>query len=141
VNAASIAAMRRRQCQCAAQPVGVGGGEKEMHMVGHRAPGPNFDLGRAAVLRQKIAVERIIVVAEECARAAVATLGDMVRKTGDDDRARRAMWYDPASKPRWQLSALSPLSTVLQATAGTSQGSRGACEALLIYGCATGRAS
>ena len=54
-------------------------------MVGHQAPGPHLDLGRAAVLRQQIAVERVILVAEKGARAAVAALGDMMRNAGDDD--------------------------------------------------------
>ena len=56
-----------------------------LHMVGHQAPSPYFDIGLAAVLRQQIAVERVILVAEEGARAAVAALGDMVRNAGDDD--------------------------------------------------------
>ena len=49
----------------------------------------------AAVLRQEIAVERMILLAEEGARAAVAALGDMVRNTGDDDagEAGHAKWW------------------------------------------------
>ena len=43
------------------------------------------DISLAAVLRQQIAVERMILLAEECARAAVAALGDVVRIVGDDD--------------------------------------------------------
>ena len=34
---------------------------------------------------EQVAVERIVGVAEERARAAVAALGDVVRMTGDDD--------------------------------------------------------
>jgi hypothetical protein len=34
---------------------------------------------------EQVAVERIVTVAEERLRAAVAALGDMVRMTGDDD--------------------------------------------------------
>jgi hypothetical protein len=67
------------------QPVRVERHQHEMHMVGHQAPGPHLDVGLAAVLRQEIAVERIILPAEEGARAAVAALRDMVRDTGDDD--------------------------------------------------------
>ena len=68
-----------------AQPVGVGRHQDEMHMVGHQTPRPHVDIGLAAVLRQEIAVERIIAVAAKGARAAVAALGDMVRNAGDDD--------------------------------------------------------
>ena len=56
-----------------------------MHVVGHQAPRPHRDIGGAAVFGEQIAVERIIVVAEEGPRTAVATLGDVVRMTGDDD--------------------------------------------------------
>ena len=56
-----------------------------MHVVRHQAPGPHLDPGRAAILGEQVAVERIVVVAEERARAAVATLGDMVRQTGKYD--------------------------------------------------------
>ncbi len=83
MNDAGIAAMHRRKR--AAQPVGIGRHQDEMHVVGHQAPGPYFNTCRAAALGQQIAVERIIVGAEECARSAIATLGDMVGKTGDDD--------------------------------------------------------
>jgi len=34
---------------------------------------------------EQVAIERVIVVAEERSRAAIATLGDVVRVTGDDD--------------------------------------------------------
>ena len=37
------------------------------------------------MLGQQIAIERVVVVAEEGARAAVAALGDVVRMTGNDD--------------------------------------------------------
>lgn len=67
------------------QPVGVGRHQDKMDMVGHEAPRPHLDIGGAAALGQEIAVERVIGVAEEHARAAVAALGDVVRMTGDDD--------------------------------------------------------
>jgi hypothetical protein len=69
----------------AAQPVGVGRHQDEMNMAGHQAPRQHFDAAFAAMLRQKIAVERIIGVAEEGARAAIAALGDKVGNAGDDD--------------------------------------------------------
>jgi hypothetical protein len=57
----------------------------QMHVVRHQAPGPDIDPCGAAVLREQVAVQRIVVVAEERPRAAIATLGDMVRVIGDDD--------------------------------------------------------
>ena len=83
VNDTGIAAMHARER--AAQPVAIARRQNEMHVVGHQAPGPHGDIGGVAMLGEQIAVERIIVVAEESARAAVAALGDVVRMTGDND--------------------------------------------------------
>src|SRR5258708_28906826 len=83
VNNAGIAAVHGRKRL--AQPVAIGRHQDEMHMVGHQAPGPDLDIGPAALRGEKITVERIICVAEESARAAVAALGDMVRSAGDND--------------------------------------------------------
>ena len=69
----------------AAQPVRVGRHQDEVHMVRHQAPGPHLDPGRAAMLGEQIAIKRIVGIAEEGARTAIAALGDMVRMTGDDD--------------------------------------------------------
>jgi hypothetical protein len=48
----------------------------------------------AAILGEQVAIKRIITIAEECPRAAVATLGDVVRVIGDDDtgEAGHATW-------------------------------------------------
>jgi uncharacterized protein with ACT and thioredoxin-like domain len=56
-----------------------------MNVVRHQAPGPHLDTGRTAMGGEQVAIERIVIVAEEGLRAAVATLGDMMRMTGDDD--------------------------------------------------------
>ena len=56
-----------------------------MHVVGHQAPGPYRHLRDAAALGEQITLEGIVGVAEECARAAIAALGNVVRMTGDDD--------------------------------------------------------
>jgi hypothetical protein len=69
--------------QRAAQPVGIGRHQDQMHMVRHQAPGP--DLDGTAMFGEQVAIERIVAVAEEGPRAAVATLGDMIGMTGDDD--------------------------------------------------------
>ena len=58
---------------------------------------------------EQIAVERVVGVAEEGARAAVAALGDVVRQAGNDDAGEtghaRIMAATQATR---QLSALSP---------------------------------
>jgi len=54
-------------------------------MVRHQAPGPHLDPGRAAIFGEQVAIKRIVGIAKEGARAAVATLGDVVRMIGDDD--------------------------------------------------------
>jgi hypothetical protein len=56
-----------------------------MHMVGHQAPRPDFDAGRAAMFRQEIAVVRIIGVTEKGPPATIAALGDMVGNARDDN--------------------------------------------------------
>ena len=54
-------------------------------MVRHQAPAQHLDAGRAAMRSEQVAIKRIVAVTEEYLRAAVATLGDVVRITGDDD--------------------------------------------------------
>jgi hypothetical protein len=54
-------------------------------VVRHQAPGPDFDIGGAAILGKQVAIERIVGVAKESACATIAALGDMVRMTGNDD--------------------------------------------------------
>jgi hypothetical protein len=76
---------RRCARERAAQPVRIGRHQDEVHMVRHQAPGPHRDADVAAMFGEQVAVERIVTVAEERLRAAVAALGDMVRMTGDDD--------------------------------------------------------
>jgi hypothetical protein len=83
MNDASVATMHR--CERAPQPVDIGRHQNEMHMIGHQAPGPHRDIGRAAVFRQEIAIERVVGIVEEGARATVAALGDVVRDTRDND--------------------------------------------------------
>jgi len=71
--------------KCAAQLVGIGRHEDEMHVVRHQAPGPYLDARRAAMCGEQIAIERIVGIVEEGLRAAIAAPRDMVRMTGDDD--------------------------------------------------------
>src|SRR6185295_13682367 len=78
-----IGAMHPRQRP--AQAVPVGWHQNEMDVVRHQAPGPDLDRSRLALGGEQVAIERIIVVAEERPGAAVAALGDEVRVTGNDD--------------------------------------------------------
>jgi hypothetical protein len=92
MNDAGVAAVHAGQRPV--QPVGVGRHQDEMNVVGHQAPRPHRNVGLPAMLRQKIAVECVILVTEKGARAAVAAFGDMVRNAGDNDagKAGRAAW-------------------------------------------------
>ena len=56
---AGIAAMHPRQR--AAQAVGIGRHQDQVHVVRHQAPGPHLDLGGAAMLGEQVAIERIVV--------------------------------------------------------------------------------
>lgn len=69
----------------AAQPVGIGRHQDEMYVVRHQTPGPHLDAGRAAMGGEQIAIKRIVSVAEEGLRAAVAALDHVMRMIGDDD--------------------------------------------------------
>ena len=79
---AGVAPVGRRQG--AAQSVGISGNQDQVHVIGHQAPGPDFDLGRAAILGQEIAIERVVVVIEERPRPPIAALRHMMRQTGND---------------------------------------------------------
>jgi hypothetical protein len=81
-----IAAMHARQR--AAQAVRIGRDKDQMHVVRHQAPGPDFDPGRATMAGEQIAIERIVVLAEERPGPPIATLGDMVWETGNDDTGK-----------------------------------------------------
>jgi hypothetical protein len=59
--------------------------KNQMHVIRHQAPAPDLDLGRIAMRGEQVAIESIVVVAEERPGPPVATLGDMVRETGNDD--------------------------------------------------------
>jgi len=82
LNNAGVATVHPRQR--AAQPVGIGRDQNEMHMVRHQAPGPHFHRGLAAMGSEQIAIQRIVAVAEEGACATIAALRDVMRMTGND---------------------------------------------------------
>ena len=103
---AGIAAMHTRQR--AAQGVGIDGTRMRWTWFGIRHQRPHLDAGRAAMLGEQVAIKRIIVVAEEDPRAAIAALGHVMRMTGMTTRARRAMRHSAREGEPSQLSALSP---------------------------------
>ena len=57
-------------------------------MVRHQAPRPHRNVGRLAMGRKQVTIERVIVVTEKGACATIAALGDMMRQTGDDDTGK-----------------------------------------------------
>lgn len=91
-----------------AQAVGVGRYQDEMHVIGHQAPIPHGDVRRAAMLGEQVAIERVIGVGEEGARAAVAALGDVMRQAGNDDAGKAGHAVRWCELNSCQLSALSP---------------------------------
>jgi hypothetical protein len=59
--------------------------QNQMKMVGDQAVGPAHDaIGRAA-LGQRIAIKRMITLPDENRQPPIATLGDMMRRAGNDD--------------------------------------------------------
>ena len=83
MDCAGIGAMHPREG--APQAVRVAGHQDQMDMVGHQAPGPDLDAGGAAGAAEEIAIEHIVRIRKERLLAAVAPLGDMVRRIGNDD--------------------------------------------------------
>jgi hypothetical protein len=83
MDLARISAMDRRQRT--AQPVRVARYEDQMDMVRHQLPGPDRAPGRMARGREEIAIERVVSLAEEHPRPAVAALCHMMRQSGNDD--------------------------------------------------------
>jgi hypothetical protein len=68
VDDASIAPVGRGEG--AAQAIGVGRHEDQVHVIGHQAPGPDRD--GSAILGQEIAIEREVIIIEERPRAPIA---------------------------------------------------------------------
>ena len=62
-------------------------GQDQMDVVRHQAIGPYRDPFAPAGLMQKIAIERVIVVAEEHFFAPIAALGHVMRQIGNDKPA------------------------------------------------------
>jgi len=63
----------------------VGRDDDQMDVVGHQAIGPDFAAGTARSVGQEVAIQRIIGVFEERLLTAVAALGHVIGRAGDDD--------------------------------------------------------
>ena len=70
MDGARIGAVQPRQRP--PQAVGVGRRQDQVHVVGHQAPAPDGDVGVAAMGHQQVTIERVVGIAEEHARTAVA---------------------------------------------------------------------
>src|SRR4051794_19828261 len=70
------------------QTISVGWHQDEMNVIGHQAPGPDRDIGSLAAFRQEVAVERVVVVAEEHAGTTIAALGDEVRQSWNNNAGK-----------------------------------------------------
>jgi hypothetical protein len=75
--------MHRRER--APQSVRVRRHENEVYVIGRKAPRPNRHIGLPAMSAQKLAVQRVIGLAEECAGTTDAALCDVIRMTGNDN--------------------------------------------------------
>ena len=87
VDRPGIAPMHRSQS--APQPIGIGGRQDQVNVVGHQDLGPDLDIGRAAGLRKQIAIKRVIGIRKEGLRSAIAALRDVMWHTRDHE-ARKA---------------------------------------------------
>ena len=94
---AGIAAVNGRER--AADSIGVSRNEDEVDVVGHQHPGPDLDAGGAGALGEQVAVEGVVLVAEEGGRPAIAALSDVVRVSGKDGtgKAGHALGIGPPS--------------------------------------------
>ena len=59
--------------------------EDEMDVVGHQAIGPDGDALLAALARQEVAIEFVVLVGEKHPLAPIAALRHMMRKAGDNE--------------------------------------------------------
>jgi len=66
----------------APEPVGVGGHEDDMNVVGHQAVAPDLCTGLRRRLGEKIAVQPVITLFEKGLLAPVAALGHVIRQSG-----------------------------------------------------------
>jgi hypothetical protein len=94
-----------RRCSGASarrNPSASGRQQDQMDVVRHQAPRPDRHVGRALGRREQVAVERIVVIAEERSRASVATLRHVVRVTGNNDTGKACRTPDGTPPQRLQ---------------------------------------
>lgn len=100
MDMAGITAMHRGER--ATKTVFVRRHQDQVDMVGHQHPRPYRNTGGTARFCQQGAIERVIVVAKEYLRTAVAALGDVVRQAGNDEAGETA--HAAVSQRRWRES-------------------------------------
>ena len=83
MNEPGIAAMQGREC--APQTIGIGRHKNQVHMIGHQAPGSNFNIGGAAALSEPIAIKAVIAILKKHLLPPIATLCDVMWNIGNDD--------------------------------------------------------
>jgi hypothetical protein len=81
MDRACIAAMHGRQGS--SDSIRVRRRQNQMHMIWHQHTRPDFDIACTARCRQKFAVQRIIGILEKSLRPPVATLRDVMGRTGE----------------------------------------------------------
>ena len=89
VDETGVAAMQIGESP--AQAVFVRRNEDDVHMIGHEAIDPDLRSGACAALCEKIELERVVAVLKEVPFTPVPHLGYVMRKTGGNETARRAM--------------------------------------------------
>ena len=90
------------------QPIGAGGNEDQMNMVGHQAIGPAGHAIGAATLGHQIAIERVVARLDEQRLPPIAALGDVVGKVGDDDAGQTGHWSIIPLSDNYAIDMASP---------------------------------
>ena len=74
--------------------------ENEMNVVRHQTIGPASDAVLAALASQKVAIELVVVIAEEHSLAPVAALREVMGKSGDDEASDTSHGRAQGGAPR-----------------------------------------
>ena len=85
-----------RLAQRAPEAVLVAGREDQVHVVGHQAIGPDLDARVGAMGGEKLAIEPVVLVAEERLQPAVAPLRDVVGMPRNHDSCQTCHDLSPS---------------------------------------------
>lgn len=67
------------------EPVGIGGNDDQVNVVGHQAIGPDLSRRGLCGLGQQLAIGEKIILLEKGRAATIAALRDMIGQSGDDE--------------------------------------------------------